>query len=197
LSLAPDGGPIDGLEEGLDVVGPLEPVVDHVGVLEDVHDQERRASGRVADVMLVDPEVDQPAVGQVLVEDDPADAAHGPRRPEVLLPGFDVAELLDDPPAELAGGIERGLAAEVLEVELVEPHSVELPAEAALELGVFGGRRLAVLGHEAQDVEDLVRVGHVALIEREMVLQERFAEAGQADELGVILGGIVHVPSLL
>jgi hypothetical protein len=104
---------------------------------------------------------------------------------------------LDDLPAELARRVEGRLPAQVLEIVLVQPHPVEFPAEAALELGVLRGRRLAVRGHEAQNVEDLVRVGDITLVQREMVLEERLAEPGHADELGIVFGGVIHDLSLL
>src|SRR4030042_5479319 len=66
--------PIDVLEEALDVIGPLEAVVNHEGMLEDVHDQDGLTAGRMARVVLVDPEVDEHAAGRVLVEDNPSSA---------------------------------------------------------------------------------------------------------------------------
>ena len=91
-------------------------------------------------------------------------------------------------PAELARGIElRRFGPEVLEVELVQPHAVELPAQAPLQLGIFQRAGLAVLGHGVEGVEDLVGVGDVTLVEREVVLQQ-LTEPGRSKEPGIVFG---------
>lgn len=52
--------PFQVLKEGLDVIGPLQPVIDHEGMFENVHDQKGRASSQVAHIMLVDPGIEEP-----------------------------------------------------------------------------------------------------------------------------------------
>src|SRR5262249_58036032 len=52
--------PIDVREEGVDVLPPLRrPVVDHEGVLPDVHDQERPEASRVSVLVQRDPVIAQ------------------------------------------------------------------------------------------------------------------------------------------
>ena len=49
------GSPIDVLEEGLDVVGTFQSIIDHEGMLEYIQHQYGNRTGQVACFMLVDP----------------------------------------------------------------------------------------------------------------------------------------------
>ena len=74
----------------------------------------------------------------------------------------------------------------------MQAHAVELEAHPPLQLGVFGGGELPVLRHLAEGIEELVRVGDVALIEGEVVPQQRLAEALHPNEAAVVLGLVGH-----
>ena len=50
--------PVDVLEIGSDVVGSFQTVIDHKRMLEDIQDQDGRATGQVSHVMFVDPAVE-------------------------------------------------------------------------------------------------------------------------------------------
>jgi hypothetical protein len=52
---------VDVFEKGFDVIGSLQPVIDHKGMLKDIQYQNGCAAGRVADVVFIDPEVDEPS----------------------------------------------------------------------------------------------------------------------------------------
>src|SRR4030067_1022980 len=77
------GTPVDVLKEGGDIVSPFQSVVSDEGVLEDIHYQDGSAAGKVATLMLIYPLVDELASDIILIEYRPADAAHGPGRPEI------------------------------------------------------------------------------------------------------------------
>lgn len=53
-----DFTPVYGFKEGLNVVGAFGAVVEHKGVFEDIHDEERDTAGQVSGVVLVDPTVE-------------------------------------------------------------------------------------------------------------------------------------------
>jgi hypothetical protein len=59
--------PVDILEIGSDVVGFFQTVIDHKGVLEDIQDQDGRATGQVSRVMFIDPAIEQISGEVVLV----------------------------------------------------------------------------------------------------------------------------------
>lgn len=124
--------PVDVLEKRLDVVRPLETVIEHEGVLEHVHDEEGIAARGMGDVMFVDPEIDEPVGACILVQNDPADAAHGAGGPEILFPGFDAPKTCCDCLGGLAVLAEAALVAEVFKVIFMKPHTVEFPAQPAL-----------------------------------------------------------------
>ena len=50
--------PIYGTGEGFQILRSLEPVIDHERVLENIHHQKRHGSDEVAEVMLVDPDIE-------------------------------------------------------------------------------------------------------------------------------------------
>ena len=53
---------MDVFEKSLYIVGPFQPVIEHESMFKDIHDQYRHATRRVPLVVLVDPEIDEPAV---------------------------------------------------------------------------------------------------------------------------------------
>jgi hypothetical protein len=76
-----------------------------------------------------------------------------------------------------------------------EPPRFSKYSEPPLELGVLGGgggRDLAVLEQYREGVEKLVGVGHVALVEGEVVLEQGLREPCHAEELRVIFGRVRH-----
>ena len=80
---------------------------------------------------------------------------------------------LGDLPGQLGFVVQRLRAlGHVLEIELVKPHPVELPAEAPLQLRVFGSRGPAFLVERHENVARLVGVGDVPVVESEVILQQ-------------------------
>src|SRR4030042_1634237 len=69
---------------------------------------------------------------------------------------------------------------------------LSLPAEAGLQLGVLRGGRLPLGEHPPEKVRQLVRVRHVSLVEREVVLEKRLAETVHPDQLSEILRNVWH-----
>jgi hypothetical protein len=139
-----------------------------------------------SDVVLVDPDVEETVRPHVLHERDPTDATHRAGRPEVLLPGLVGAEACRDLLRGLAVLCDRRLAAEVLEVKLVQPHPVELPAKTAAELGGGGAPHRVGGGVIGERGDRRVRVLDVALVEADVVLEERLAEPRDADQTAVV-----------
>lgn len=176
--------PVNRGGEGVDVVGAFEAVVDHEGVLEDIHDEERGRAGQVTDVVLVDPDGEEPLGHRIDREYSPADAAHGADGFEFFHERVDGSKLFHDFRLDLFTLFERDSAIfHVAKIELVQTHAVPLPAEAAAKLGSLGGGEL-VLGSElGERVDERVRVFHVPLVEREMILEERVAESLRAEEV--------------
>src|SRR6185295_6486921 len=79
--------PVDVLQEGRDVLlAPARAIVDHPGVLEDVEDEDRIESRRVALIVARDPPVEEAPGCGIPVEDRPADSAHAAGLAEVLPP---------------------------------------------------------------------------------------------------------------
>ena len=181
-----NGGPVDGFEERVEVAWAVELVVGHEGMFEDVHDEERDGAGGMVGFMLVDPHVDQAAGSWVVVEDDPADAAHAAGGHEVIFPVVEGAEFAEDGVVEGAVGAEGRFTAHVAEIEFVEAHAVEFPAEAAFELGERWGGLLAGFKHGALLCEEEIDVIDVALIELEVVGEQGGAKAGSAYEMAEI-----------
>ncbi len=66
-----DCTPIEVLEEGLDIVGSLQPVVDDKGMLENIQHQKGGTTCGVAGLMLVYPLVPEPTGYVILVQDSP------------------------------------------------------------------------------------------------------------------------------
>ena len=60
---------MDAPEEGFHVVGLLRPVVRQEGVLPDVHHEDRDGAHEAADVVLLDPRVEEPVPQRVVEED--------------------------------------------------------------------------------------------------------------------------------
>src|SRR5207253_2274795 len=82
-----DGPPVDVGEERLDVLRALgRLVVEEEGVLPDVHHDEWREPGHVADLVQRDPVVRQAPIDGILIADRPPDATHLPDADEVRLP---------------------------------------------------------------------------------------------------------------
>jgi hypothetical protein len=65
----------------------------------------------------------------------------------------------------------------------VKAHPVEFPAEPPLQFGKLGSGGLVFLQHLLQDSEHFVGIGHIPLIEGEMVFQQRLAETRHSDKL--------------
>jgi hypothetical protein len=53
------GRPVNCLEESFNVIGALQPIVDHKGMLKDVHYQNGCCPRKVSRIMLVDPGIDE------------------------------------------------------------------------------------------------------------------------------------------
>ena len=62
-----DGWGGDIPKKGLDVICPLQPIINHPGMLKDIQYQEGRASYRVAPIVLIDPKVDELSCRLILV----------------------------------------------------------------------------------------------------------------------------------
>jgi hypothetical protein len=52
---------VDVFEKGPNVIGSFQPVIDHKGMLKDIQYQNGCAAGRVADVVFIDPKIDEPS----------------------------------------------------------------------------------------------------------------------------------------
>jgi hypothetical protein len=59
--------PIDILEEGLNIICPLQPIINHKGMLKDIQYQDRYTAARMSYIMFIYPEVDESSGGRVLV----------------------------------------------------------------------------------------------------------------------------------
>src|SRR5512143_2224878 len=112
-----------------------------------------------------------------MIEHHPADPPHGPAGLEVLFPRLYTAEVLLHLLCQFPRLVDAAAALEVLEIQLVEPHAVELPPEPPLKLRVLRCAGFAILQHLCEAVSDLVGVGHVSLVEREMILEQGVAES--------------------
>src|SRR5690606_12318315 len=88
--------PIDVFKEGVDVFGTIKTILGDVSVLENVHDEKRGSSGKMSFIMLVDPHIGKLLRMRILVEDDPANAAHKAGCNEFLLPLLVRAKLIND-----------------------------------------------------------------------------------------------------
>ena len=64
--------------------------------------------------------------------------------------------------------------------------------ESPLQFAKFRRRRLSLRQHLLHNIEDLVGVGHIALIQGEVIFQERFAEALHPHKLSILFRGIGH-----
>ena len=137
--------PINILEKSLDVIRPLQPVVDHEGVLKDIEDEDGCAARGMPHIVLINPEIEKSFGKRILVEDGPADAAHRPDSLKLLLPGFVASKILRNLLVEIAGLGGTTLSAKILKIVLMKPHPVEFPSESPFQFGKFGGPRFAIL----------------------------------------------------
>jgi hypothetical protein len=64
--------------------------------------------------------------------------------------------------------------------EFVQAHAVELPPLAALQFGEWRRALFAFFHQARQQLHDFIGVGDVALVEGEMVLEQRVAESGHS-----------------
>ena len=145
-SASPPSVPIDVREKCLDVFGPVGRfVVEQVGVLPDVHHQQRDEAGHVAALMQLDPVIRDASGGRIEIGDGPADTAHLADADEIRLPDVEAREAPLHRSAK-ARSFRRFAAAvtlHVAEVVLVQDHPVVLEAEAARQLRI--GRHLLLV----------------------------------------------------
>src|SRR5512139_540608 len=98
-----------------------------------------------------------------MIQDYPSDAPHGSAGLEVLFPAIDTAELLLHLFRKPAGPVHTAVPFEVLEIEFMQPHAVELPSEPSFELGIFRCACFPVFQHLRERLSGLVRVGNISL----------------------------------
>lgn len=127
-----DDRPVDSVVESGEIPGTIELVIGHEGVLEDIHDEQGQSASGVISLVFVDPHVDEAAGERIKVQDGPADAPHAACCEEIVFPVVERAKLADDGMIKGAIRIDGRGASHVLEIEFVEAHAIELPAEAAL-----------------------------------------------------------------
>ena len=131
--------------------------------------------------MLVDPRVKKYS-SPILIKYHPTYAPHRSRSFKVLLPGFIAAERFGHCADKYAIFIDLCFAAEVIKVIFVQTHAVKFKSHAALQFGVFRHRSLAIFEHNRKGIHQFVGISNIALIKREVIFYQCFAETGHPDQ---------------
>src|SRR4030066_231683 len=146
----------------------------------------------MAHIMFVNPLVEQPPTHIVLIEDSPSNASHGPDPFKVGFPIFITSKFLSQFLAQFSSLIQASLSTQVLKVEFVESHPIELPPQSALQLSIFRGSNLSPFCHFREGIHHFVRIGYISLIESKMVFEQGLAEPFHPDEFAVIFCRVVN-----
>ena len=107
-------------------------------MLEHVHNQQGIAPRGMSGIMLIDPEIDKFVGARVLVQNCPADAAHGAGGSEILFPGLYAPETCRDCLGGFTVLVDTAFAAQVFEVIFMKPHAIEFPAKPSFQFGKLG-----------------------------------------------------------
>src|SRR3984893_9825341 len=183
--------PVEVLEVRVHVLAPLGGlVVGNEGVLPGVHHHDGFEARRVAVLVERDPVVRHLPVLRVLIGDGPAHPAHAGDGLEVVQPGLEAAETLRQRLRERPRLVQPiRLRPDTPEVELVQHHPAVLEPETAghLRKGRIGGFCFSFLQDPVQLSRELVHVLHVALVQLEVILQQRVRNARETLQPGKLL----------
>lgn len=149
-----------------DIVRSFDAVVSHIGVFENIENEEYFTASQVPTIVFIHPDIEELACFFILSQGYPADTAHESDTEKLLGPGLESAKRAGNFCGEFGRRtLGRFARVEILKVEFMQTHTIPFPSKTPLEFGMLWRAR----GFFGEKLTERIDIFHVALIEGEVI----------------------------